>query len=296
MTLYRKRPASLLIAGLILVQLACASLAGPISATPLEPTIVPTLGTVGMPTIAVTETPTGLMPAPITLVPATVNPTATVEASSQSANSAHRIQFAAGATSATVRGNLAASESDQYLLRAQAGQTLSLNLAFSQGQAILVVWGQDGDVLLSDHAEASSFQMVLPTTQDYYIQVHGRPDGSTAYTMTVTIPGIPTGVERITFAPGSASATLAGQLKASGSHQYILQAQAGQTLSINLTFTEGIAILVVWGADGDVLLSDHAESSIFQGNLRTTQDYYILLKGRPDGSTAYTMTVTIPPP
>ena len=66
-------------------------------------------------------------------------------------------------------------------------------------------------------------------------------------------------------------------------------------LNIDMTFTEGRAILAVWGADGDVLLSDHAEAPTFQGVLPTTQDYYILLKGRPDGSTSYTMTVTIPP-
>ncbi|MCI0610666.1 MAG: hypothetical protein L0Z71_16595 [Anaerolineae bacterium] len=66
-------------------------------------------------------------------------------------------------------------------------------------------------------------------------------------------------------------------------------------MSLNLTFTEGQAILVVWGEDGDVLLSDHAETSTFQGVLRTTQDYYILVKGRPDGNTSYTMTITIPP-
>jgi len=30
--------------------------------------------------------------------------------------------------------------------------------------------------------------------------------------------------------------------------------------------------------------------------LPTTQDYYILVKGRSDGSTSYALTVTIPPP
>lgn len=301
MRLFRKQPAALLIAGLILIQQACASLAAPISPATSEPILFPTIGATATPIVAPTVTPTALMPAPITLVPATVNPptvnppVATV-ANSPSTRAIQRIRFAAGATSGIVTGNLAASQSDQYVLRASAGQTLRLNLAFSQGQAILVVWGQDGDVLLSDHAEASSFERVLPTTQDYYIQVHGRPDGNTTYTMTVNIPGVPSGIERIAFAPGATSATVTGNLNASGSHQYVLQVQAGQTMNINMSFTQGMAILVVWGADGNVLLSDHAESSTFQGTLPTTQDYYILLKGRPDGSTSYAMTVTIPPP
>ena len=234
---------------------------------------------------------TPVIPTPTTLTPTIVNPTAT----SVNANTAQRIRFAPGATSATLTGNLAAAESDQYVLRALAGQTLSVNLTFTEGQAILVVWGEDGNVLLSDHAEVSNFQRVLPTTQDYHIMVKGRPDGNTAYTMTVTIPVIVTGVERIEFTPGSTSATVTGQLNASDSDQYVLHALAEQTIDIDMTFSQGRAILVLWGADGDVLLSDHAEASTFQVVLRTTQDYYILVKGRPDGSTSYTMTITIPP-
>jgi hypothetical protein len=125
--------------------------------------------------------------------------------------------------------------------------------------------------------------------------VKGRPDGNTAYTLTVDITAITTGVERIEFPAGSTSTTVRGQLNASESHQYLLHAQAGQSMNINTTFSEGMAILAVWGADGDVLQSDHAEAATFQGVLRTTQDYYILVKVHPDGNTSYSMTVTIPP-
>ena len=113
--------------------------------------------------------------------------------------------------------------------------------------------------------------------------------------MTVGIPPLSSAARRITFAPGATTATVAGQLNASASDQYLLQAAAGQTMTINLTFTEGAAILVVWGADGNVLMSDHAESSNFQMALSTSQDYHIQVKGRPDGPTTYNMTATIPP-
>jgi heat shock protein HslJ len=243
-------------------------------------------------TVGATDTPVPATASPGTLAPTVANPTAT-SAASGNPNAEQRIRFAPGATSATLTGNLAASESDRYVLRALAGQTMSLNLTFTEGQAILVVWGEDGDVLLSDHAEVSSFERVLPRTQDYHIMVKGRPDGNTAYTLAVSIPAISTGVERIEFTSGSTSTTVTGPLSASGSDQYVLHALSGQTMNIDMTFAEGSAILVVWGADGDVLLSDHAESSTFQAVLHTTQDYYILVKGRPDGNTTYTMTVTI---
>jgi len=254
-----------------------------------------------LPTIEATAIPTSSFGIPSTPVQPTLSPTIPVPtdvnqtAIPPTASTLERIKFAAGSTSATATGHLEPSESKQYILHVLAGQTMTINLAFTAGRAILVVWGDDGDVLLSDHAEASNFQRQLPTTQDYHIQLKGRPEGSTDYSMTVIIPSINTGAKRIEFAPGSDSSTVNGTLQPSLSDQYIINVQAGQTMTIDLTFTLGNAILVVWGADGDVLLSDHAEASSFQSVLPTTQDYYIMVKGRPDGSTTYSMTVTIPP-
>jgi hypothetical protein len=208
---------------------------------------------------------------------------------------AERITFASGSTAALVKGSLPASGSDQYVLRVFDGQTMNVNLAFSEGRAILVVWGADGTVLLTDHAEVSSFQRVLPTTQDYFIKVEGRPEGSTTYSMTVSIPSISAGAERIEFAPGSTSATVTGQLNVSEADQYVLHALVGQTINVEATFTEGRAILEVWGQDGAVLLTDHAEVSSFQGVLPATQDYYILVNGGPEGRTTYRMIVSVPP-
>jgi hypothetical protein len=199
-----------------------------------------------------------------------------------------------------VTGHLQASGSDLYLLSALKGQSMMVDLSFTKGQAILVIWGEDGNVLMSDHAEASHFQGVLPSTQDYYIHVKGRPDGETDYSMRVTIPPLganqptPT-AERIHFQAGATSATVSGHLQASGSALYVLSALGGQTMSVDLSFSNGRAILAIWGADGNVLMSDHAEASHFSGVLPSTQDYYILLKGRPDGSTDYSMRVSVPP-
>jgi hypothetical protein len=172
---------------------------------------------------------------------------------------------------------------------------MNVDLSFSEGRAILIVWGADGTVLLTDHAEVSSFQGVLPTTQDYFIKVQGRPDRSTTYSITVSIPSISTGAERLEFASGFTSATVTGQLTGSEANQYVLHAMAGQTISVDTSFTEGRAILEVWGQDGTVLLTDHAEVSIFQRVLPDTQDYYILVRGRPEGNTTYSMTVSLPP-
>jgi hypothetical protein len=237
-------------------------------------------------------TPASTQAAAPTAMPTTItNPTAT----QASGNTPERIEFAPGATSATVTGQLQASGSKEYVLRALGGQTLDVTMSFTEGRAILAVWGEDGNVLLSDHAEVSNFHGVLPTTQDYHILLKGRPNERTVYSLAVSVPSPTSGFERITFAPGTTSATLSGQLPASGSEQYVIHALGGQTLNVDLNFAQGRAILVVWGADGQVLLSDHAGASSFRGVLPSTQDYYILLKGRPEGGTSYTMTVFVPP-
>ena len=138
-------------------------------------------------TVADISTPVQPTLTPILLVPMMGNPTAT----SPAGDIPERITFAPGSTIATVTGSLPASGSDRYVLRAFAGQTMNVNLTFSEGRAILVVWGADGTVILTDHAEVSSFQGVLPATQDYYVRVRGRPGGSTTYSMTVSLPPLP---------------------------------------------------------------------------------------------------------
>jgi hypothetical protein len=283
MTEFLKRLLQFCMGVLILFMAGCAP--SPTQPPTAEATGIPT-GTSGIPVTPVQSTPSPTIPVLTDVSPTALSPTD---------NTLERIKFAAGSTSATVTGHLESSGSKQYILHALAGQTMTINLAFTAGRAILVVWGDDGNVLLSDHAEASNFQRQLPTTEDYHIQLKGSPEGSTDYSMTVIIPSVNSGAKRIEFAPGSASSTVNGTLQPSMSDQYIINVQAGQTMTIDLTFTVGQAILVVWGADGDVLISAHAEASNFQGLLPTTQDYFIMVKGRPDGNTAYSMTVTIPP-
>ena len=280
-----------IIALLCLVSLAACAPATIPTASPIATQSIPSL--TNTPAIPVPGTDLTNTPSPAVAAPATINLPAT--SASTNGNSPQRIRFTPGSTSATVSGQLVPSGSAQYILYAQAGQTLNIHLGFTEGQAILVVWGADGNVLLSDHAEASDFQMSLPTTQDYNIQVKGNPTGNTAYQMTINIPAASTGIQRIQFPAGATSVTVPGQLPASGSDQYVLYALAGQTMKIDLAFSVGQAILVVWGADGNVLLSDHAEASSFQGVLPTTQDYNIMVKGRPEGNTTYRMTITIPP-
>jgi hypothetical protein len=102
-----------------------------------------------------------------------------------------RIQFPAGATSVAVQGQLPQYNVDEWLIAAQAGQTMTLQLAPSSGQGIIFVYGANGVVLQTPQQGASTFQAVLPTTQDYQVYVEATSSGGMSYTLSINIPPLP---------------------------------------------------------------------------------------------------------
>jgi putative hemolysin len=99
---------------------------------------------------------------------------------------------------------------------------------------------------------------------------------------------------RIRFAAGGVSATVPGNLTAGQVRQYVLAASEGQTMTVSVASPNNDVVLAVWGADGTVLLSDHAGATEWQGQLPATQDYYIGLSGATE-PTLFRLTVAIPP-
>lgn len=100
---------------------------------------------------------------------------------------ARRIQFAPGSSGATLWSSLPPNGLDAYVLTAQAGQTMTVNVIPNSGQALLSISGANGEVLKSTGAGTSSWSGVLPLTQDYFITVSSA-GGAMDYTLQVTIP------------------------------------------------------------------------------------------------------------
>jgi hypothetical protein len=156
--------------------------------------------------------------------------------------------------------------------------------------------------LISDHADAMQWNGRIPITQDYNIKVNAYDGTAPNYTLQVTVPPLaqptvpPAPVaKRISFAPGGISATVSGTTRAVDVDRWIIAAQAGQTMSVNLIVPPGgRAALVIFGADGTVLISDHASAMNWSGVLPKTQDYHIDVKPET-GAVSYTMQVTVPP-
>lgn len=202
-----------------------------------------------------------------------------------------RIQFATGATSALLRGGLPPAGAHNYVLKAAAGQAMTVQLTAAHGLGLIVIWGADGTVLISDHADATEWSGVLPSTQDYYIDVRSIADASLIdYALQIIIPA------RIQFAPGATSAVVSGSAPPAETVSYMLGAMGGQTMTVYLNVIQGVGLIIIWGADGTVLISDHADATEWSGVLPSTQDYYIDVRSAAGGPPLkYTLQVIIPP-
>ncbi|HSJ57664.1 MAG TPA: hypothetical protein VLC95_10810, partial [Anaerolineae bacterium] len=291
----------LLILSLILILTAACAGSSPTlpTAAPLASATAPATPTGQAPAVSPEPVPTGTAPASPTTQPVATAPATPIGGAPDAAADVTRIQVAPGATSASLQGTLAAAGSHRYVLRAAGGQTMTVDLTYPSGEALLIIWGADGDVLISDHAETRHWTGTLPSTQDYYVDVRASAASTTVnYTLQVTIP--PAGQEepqptRIQFKPGATSATLNGHLAAGAVRRYVLGAMAGQTMTVRLTPASAPAYLVIWGADGSVLLSGNWQSKEYSGVLTLTEDYYVDVHSAGGSAVAYTLQVTIPP-
>ncbi len=108
-----------------------------------------------------------------------------------------RIEFAPGAIRTLIAGEVAVGGIDHYVLAALAGQEMTVNLLgltgeiLAQGSASLVIWGAEGTVLISDHADAVTWEGELPFSQDYYVDVKSLSQEAVEYTLDVIIPPLP---------------------------------------------------------------------------------------------------------
>ena len=131
-----------------------------------------------------------------------------------------RIVFAPGTTQATVTGVLTGDEMRSYVLRASAGQTLSVETTVTQGAVKTVIAGSDGAVLVSGNVATGPVlgPLTLNTTQDYLITVLDVSGEGAQYEMTVRIPAattpstsLPSGVPRITSFTAQVTGGAAGE-------------------------------------------------------------------------------------
>jgi hypothetical protein len=207
-----------------------------------------------------------------------------------------RIEFEAGAASATVTGDVSQLGVTRYVLRAFAGQTMDVAITTPRSDVLLNVIGADGTPLKRYVDGKSRWRGVLPDSQDYYLEAVSIGAATRLRLRVVlSVPAATPGPApvRIGFAADATSATVTGHLTGYDADLYVLQASEGQAIDAVLATSPADVLLEIWGADGTVL-KRHVDGEIaWWGVLPSTQDYY--LKVVSFGSEAdYALTVTLP--
>jgi len=106
-----------------------------------------------------------------------------------------RVQFKKGATSAVIKGQVKGDSDVDYLVRAGAGQTLTVTLKKSSSSNYFnILPPKSKDVAMYVSQTGENFKGVLPTDGDYRVRVYlvraaARRNESSKYTLTVGLTG-----------------------------------------------------------------------------------------------------------
>ena len=198
-----------------------------------------------------------------------------------------RVQFPAGTTATTVTGEISGQFEAVYVLEAAAGQWMDVRLSAPEtgNNAWLVIEGADGTTLLGLGEIKTAWSGLLPGSQNYTIRVIPG-GGAVKYSLEIAI------ARRITFAPGTTAARLEGTLTGAEGVTYVLEARAGQTMSLNASPASQTYLIVTAENAGSVTLAEYV--SAWTGVLPAADAY--LIRVRPGGgatNVAYVLDVSI---
>jgi len=219
------------------------------------------------------------------------------------------LHFAPGATSASVSGHVAANGDRRYTFQARAGQTATFHLARSTSAMTWTLVGPTGPSVHNAHSpRQSDFTYRIPTTGTYYVDiVSSRPAG---YDLSLAIPAARTGStaggtisstpaaqtaagEKIRFAPGTTSVTIAGGVGTTGAAHFHFDAAAGQRATIGLEDISPDGTWTLVAPDGSPLHTDMTEQQRQATVTLPQTGTYVLDVHSPSGS-AFDLSLSLP--
>jgi len=123
-----------------------------------------------------------------------------------------QVQFAKGATSAVINGQVKGDSDVDYLVRAGAGQTLTVTLKRTNPQNYFNINPPESDLSMFVGQTGENFKGVLPTDGNYTVRVYlmrpaARRNESSNYTLTISVTG-----KAIAPVPASKDALIPGTL------------------------------------------------------------------------------------
>lgn len=262
---------------------ACLGSAAPVLPT-ASPNDVSTVVAATMQGLTAQASPTAGSP---TAVPSPVPPTFPPPTAAVSLPAASRISFLSDATTAQVSGPIQPGQSIYYSLRALQGQPMIVMVDSLNHDVTLSIETQGGTYLLSPAAGDSTWEGLLPQTEDYYLGVYGGASTEN-FSLSVEIPS------RIQFDPGKDSAIRTGKTTGGYIVDYVLFASQGQRMTVHLNGVGNNGALSIYGfSDGQPYIRSVVEQTEFSFKLPRTQDYIVQVVPRAGQVIDYTLVVEI---
>jgi hypothetical protein len=259
------------------------------SITPAIPTISQnSVATIVAGTIQALTPPTIPTSVPASAIPPTaVPPTFPPLAPTPILPIATRIEFQTGTTTGVVVGTVQPGQTQFYVLTAMQGQPMIVLVDSLDHDVILSLKTQGGTFLLNPASHQTTWEGLLPTTEDYYVGISGGASTET-FTLSVQIPA------RIKFAVGKDTAIVSGKTVSGYNVAYVLFALQNQKMSVALNGTGGNAALTIYGfSDGQPYLRAVSEETTFSMILPSSQDYIFEVVPKSGKAVAYTLVFKI---
>lgn len=224
---------------------------------------------------------------------------------------AKRIQFQPGTTGGTTRGDLPAKGNQRFVLRASAGQQMTINLSTeTEGvDSYLYIWSADGTVF-TNTAPSKEWSGLLPATQDYFIELVSASDQPLAYQLTINIPPAPTPQavptkekvegpkiardQTIRFENGPLDFSIDGAVLSGERDRYTFNAANGEVLEVSVTSVENNTVFTILAPNGKPVRGTEEGKDIMKWSETLAEDgTYSVLVGPTRGNAAYTLKITI---
>lgn len=238
---------------------------------------------------ASSRTPTPTITTTVTLTP-TPTPTATPSATptpQQPVDFSQRLNLAAGSNT-SAQGGLQSNQTVTYVVAAEQGQTLTAALQ-SEG-VLMTVLGPNGELVNDQAKRITNWQGALPFTGDYYIKLSPvKGVNNSNYQLNLSLAAAPqptptpsatpsaspspqVNSQRLEIPAGQTETTVSGRVDNNQAQRYLVNAQAGQVLSAELT--QGAATLNIYSPNGK-LVEDASGIVSWQAKLPDSGDYII---------------------
>ncbi|MDH3529689.1 MAG: PPC domain-containing protein [Acidobacteriota bacterium] len=211
------------------------------------------------------------------------------------------VRFAKGKTSRSYTSSIKKGGSHTFRLAAAKGQDMDVEISSKQNNAEIRVFDPSGRPVANDGSPAI-FSANLPSTGTYKIVVTSEK-GDDSFTVDFIVAG---GAEEppdppqqggltktVKFSRGKSSASYSDAVLLGTRNNYILGAQAGQSMSVSISSVENNAVFQIRGPNGYLRgAGPGTDRRSWSGQLPANGKYTVIV-GSTRGNATYSVTFSI---